>query len=45
MRELNVKQIEQINGGRFALLKFALKMGSRTGGYIGPDKYSGQWHG
>lgn len=45
MRELNVKQIEQINGGRLRLFWFAVKWGSRTGTYIGPDKYSGDWHG
>lgn len=45
MRELNVKQIEQINGGRLGLYLFAARWAFSTAGMVGPDKYSGDWHG
>jgi hypothetical protein len=43
MNELNVNEIEQVNGG--SLLKFALKWAVRIGGRPGPSRYTGEFHG
>ena len=46
MRELKSEEIKEISGGRWALLKYALKILARTGGGNGsPDRYNNGFHG